>query len=107
MPDASLHAHVLIAPFCPIAFAVAAGLADGRRPPVCAHRWHDRRVGRVRAATCTPKSCVRPLRCPITDIAHCVCVCRLRFDVRLLQRVPYEGISRMQTSLRRFVASPN
>lgn len=25
----------------------------------------------------------------------------LRFDVRLLQRVPYEGISRMQTSLRR------
>ena len=26
---------------------------------------------------------------------------RLRFDVRLLQRVPYEGISRMQTSLRR------
>lgn len=26
---------------------------------------------------------------------------RLRFDVRLLQRVPYEGVSRMQTSLRR------
>lgn len=25
----------------------------------------------------------------------------LRFDVRLLQRVPYEGVSRMQTSLRR------
>lgn len=25
----------------------------------------------------------------------------MRFDVRLLQRVPYEGISRMQTSLRR------
>ena len=25
----------------------------------------------------------------------------LRFDVRLMQRVPYEGISRMQTSLRR------
>ena len=24
----------------------------------------------------------------------------LRFDVRLLQRVPYEGVSRMQTSLR-------
>ena len=46
----------------------------------------------------------------------CVCVCNdeqvritgttvewdeMRFDVRLLQRVPYEGISRMQTSLRR------
>ena len=31
----------------------------------------------------------------------CMCVRRLRFDVRLLQRVPYEGISRMQTSLRR------
>lgn len=27
----------------------------------------------------------------------------MRFDVRLLQRVPYEGISRMQTSLRRYV----
>jgi hypothetical protein len=27
----------------------------------------------------------------------------MRFDVRLLQRVPYEGISRMQTSLRRCV----
>lgn len=26
---------------------------------------------------------------------------RLHFDVRLLQRVPYEGVSRMQTSLRR------
>ena len=26
---------------------------------------------------------------------------RLKFDVRLLQRVPYEGVSRMQTSLRR------
>jgi hypothetical protein len=26
---------------------------------------------------------------------------RIRFDVRLLQRVPYEGISRMSTSLRR------
>lgn len=25
----------------------------------------------------------------------------IRFDVRLLQRVPYEGISRMSTSLRR------
>jgi len=25
----------------------------------------------------------------------------VRFDVRLMQRVPYEGISRMQTSLRR------
>ena len=25
----------------------------------------------------------------------------LKFDVRLLQRVPYEGVSRMQTSLRR------
>ncbi len=24
----------------------------------------------------------------------------LRFDVRLLQRVPYEGVSRMQTSVR-------
>ena len=47
---------------------------------------------------------------------ECVCVCNdeqvritgttvewdeMRFDVRLLQRVPYEGISRMQTSLRR------
>jgi hypothetical protein len=30
-----------------------------------------------------------------------VCLLRLRFDVRLLQRVPYEGVSRMQTSLRR------
>ena len=30
----------------------------------------------------------------------------LRFDVRLLQRVPYEGISRMQTSLRRYVFMP-
>ena len=45
---------------------------------------------------------------------ECVCVCNdeqvritgttvewdeMRFDVRLLQRVPYEGISRMQTSL--------
>ena len=26
---------------------------------------------------------------------------RVRFDVRLMQRVPYEGTSRMQTSLRR------
>ena len=26
---------------------------------------------------------------------------RIRFDVRLLQRVPYEGVSRMSTSLRR------
>ena len=26
---------------------------------------------------------------------------RIRFDVRLMQRVPYEGVSRMQTSLRR------
>ena len=26
---------------------------------------------------------------------------RVRFDVRLMQRVPYEGVSRMQTSLRR------
>ena len=25
----------------------------------------------------------------------------IRFDVRLMQRVPYEGVSRMQTSLRR------
>ena len=25
----------------------------------------------------------------------------MKFDVRLLQRVPYEGVSRMQTSLRR------
>ena len=25
----------------------------------------------------------------------------VRFDVRLMQRVPYEGVSRMQTSLRR------
>ena len=25
----------------------------------------------------------------------------IHFDVRLLQRVPYEGVSRMQTSLRR------
>ena len=25
----------------------------------------------------------------------------IRFDVRLMQRVPYEGISRMSTSLRR------
>ena len=25
----------------------------------------------------------------------------MRFDVRLMQRVPYEGVSRMQTSLRR------
>jgi len=24
----------------------------------------------------------------------------IRFDVRLLQRVPYEGVSRMQTSVR-------
>ena len=40
----------------------------------------------------------------------------VRFDVRLMQRVPYEGVSRMQTSLRRrhrdrvvrrFVASPS
>ena len=30
-----------------------------------------------------------------------VSLLRLRFDVRLLQRVPYEGVSRMQTSLRR------
>ena len=29
------------------------------------------------------------------------CVLRIRFDVRLMQRVPYEGVSRMQTSLRR------
>ena len=26
---------------------------------------------------------------------------RVKFDVRLMQRVPYEGVSRMQTSLRR------
>ena len=25
----------------------------------------------------------------------------VKFDVRLMQRVPYEGVSRMQTSLRR------
>lgn len=25
------------------------------------------------------------------------CVAELRFDVRLMQRVPYEGVSRMQT----------
>ena len=28
---------------------------------------------------------------------------RVRFDVRLMQRVPYEGTSRMQTSLRRYL----
>ena len=31
----------------------------------------------------------------------CFLVRRVRFDVRLMQRVPYEGVSRMQTSLRR------
>ena len=35
-----------------------------------------------------------------TDSCLC-CADELRFDVRLLQRVPYEGVSRMQTSLRR------
>ena len=40
-------------------------------------------------------------RCPHgSDVFVCL-FHRLRFDVRLLQRVPYEGISRMQTSLRR------
>ena len=34
--------------------------------------------------------------CPQTLVVH-----RVRFDVRLMQRVPYEGVSRMQTSLRR------
>lgn len=35
---------------------------------------------------------------------HCLQVVEwdeVRFDVRLMQRVPYEGVSRMQTSLRR------
>jgi len=36
---------------------------------------------------------------PLTHFSRCAD--ELRFDVRLLQRVPYEGISRMQTSLRR------
>ena len=38
----------------------------------------------------------RDSRAPVRVLA-----CRLHFDVRLLQRVPYEGVSRMQTSLRR------
>lgn len=29
----------------------------------------------------------------------------IHFDVRLMQRVPYEGVSRMQTSLRRYAAT--
>lgn len=38
-------------------------------------------------------ACSRQLRSCSTD--------EVRFDVRLMQRVPYEGVSRMQTSLRR------
>ena len=51
-----------------------------------------------------------PLRCRPHTIAawlahsrspQTLVVRRVRFDVRLMQRVPYEGVSRMQTSLRR------
>lgn len=30
-----------------------------------------------------------------------VCADEIRFDVRLMQRVPYEGVSRMTTSMKR------
>ena len=33
--------------------------------------------------------------------AHAHSPRRVKFDVRLMQRVPYEGVSRMQTSLKR------
>ena len=38
-----------------------------------------------------------------STLTHKTCCTRdeVRFDVRLMQRVPYEGVSRMQTSLRR------
>ena len=43
----------------------------------------------------------------ILDLIQTVEWDEMRFDVRLLQRVPYEGISRMQTSLRRRHRQPN
>jgi len=50
---------------------------------------------------CTPRSNLE--HGPTLNLIPILTLIRdeVRFDVRLMQRVPYEGVSRMQTSLRR------
>jgi len=52
-----------------------------------------------------PRSAPTNSVCPVRALTlpQPFCADEIRFDVRLMQRVPYEGVSRMQTSLRRFV----
>jgi len=52
--------------------------------------------------TLTPLPCKYQVALPFFQIEGTVVEWdEVRFDVRLMQRVPYEGVSRMQTSLRR------
>ena len=80
-----------------------------RSRPRTGRRALDSRSSRSRArcaqlGTLEPHSC--PRSCPhmLTAASRCSQVVEwdeVKFDVRLMQRVPYEGVSRMQTSLRR------
>ena len=75
----------------------AADTTPWNTPPVLTHLCFGRSSARPSSGTSAP----RPLPTLPLRRSPPPCARRIRFDVRLLQRVPYEGISRMSTSLRR------